>query len=476
MTAGEFRLLMAAHVGIEKPWSAAVICFMPDYGHAQPLLKIADVLADAGFDIKCYLADECSPLMNRFKFDFAFFENTSLSEQKKILAKITARGLFSFNYTAQYYLTYPNIIGVAGRSAQRLKRLLSEQRPDVIICDDFLIGELFVRIAACLEVPLITNSLDGSLVYNQRNFVRTFGVTTASATLQHLVEIALAVSRKCGSIYYRLRYFRSWLKARANKRAAKVAFESAFPVAVGASATVERIVVGTAAIERDRLGGLIRTVGADLREFSPINFRSRLPVPEELREWLERDHERPIVYVSFGSAAELDVPFATAVYEGLRNVPARVLWSLPTNHQLLLSQLPAAKNIRLESFVPQAEILEIPAVRCFITQAGPHSVQEALFGGTPMLCIPFIVGQGYNSSIVEHLGVGRRFWQREVSPESISAAVKDILTNATYLENAREIRDDFIRKEGGAAIFQYITEVVRSFRRNHAAAGKCIAL
>ena len=169
----------------------------------------------------------------------------------------------------------------------------------------------------------------------------------------------------------------------------------------------------------------------------------------------------PIVYVSFGSAVEFDRRFATAVYQGLANVPARILWSLPGKQKALLAECTPSDNIRLEDFVPQAEVLAEPAVRCFITQAGPNSVQEALLGGTPMLCIPFFADQGYNSATVERLRVGSKLWHRDVSARSIAAAVTDILTDETYRDAATEIQEQLLLRDGGELIARHIAEVVR---------------
>jgi MGT family glycosyltransferase len=183
-----------------------------------------------------------------------------------------------------------------------------------------------------------------------------------------------------------------------------------------------------------------------------------------LRQWIESD-PRPVVYVSFGSAVEFDRNFATAVHEGLRSSPARVLWSLPASQQALLAHARLAENIRIESYVPQAEVLALPSVRCFITQAGPSSVQEALLGATPMLCIPFFADQGYNSATVEHLGVGRKLWHRAVSARSVREAVTAILENARYHEAVRDIQQHMLRHDGGELVTRHIADVVKRGRQ-----------
>ena len=435
-----------------KSYSAAIICFEPDYGHLQPLLKIGDALAEAGFNIKCYLADECAPLMSKFQFDFILFENAHLSEHKRIVVKLFSRGLFINRFCTylHYLLYYANVFDVAARAAPTLRLQLFDQRPDVIICDPHRVGEWCSRIAASFNVPLIINKADGSLQYNQRVFVQIWGITALPRVVQRLIELTGVAFEKLCRVYCRLRYMSTWLKVRAAKRACARAFETAFPVAPQVSPRVHRIVVGTAPLERERFGKLIKTEGADWREFYPIRLRSSSLLSPDIREWIGYAEEAAIVVVSFGSAVQIDRIFAAAIYEGLSKVSARILWILSENQRGFLKSLSSkADNIKIVPFVPQAEVLELATVRCFVTQAGPSSVQESLLAGTPMLCIPFFSDQGYNSSIVEHLGVGRRLWRREVSSETIYTAVQDILTNGEYLKASLKLRDDLLRKEGG---------------------------
>jgi UDP:flavonoid glycosyltransferase YjiC (YdhE family) len=446
----------------ERAGSVAVVCFLPDYGHLQPLLKIADALAGAGFEIKCYVPEECAPLMRRFHFDCVFLPKAQLAEPKRRLARIFGRGLL-FNAVCSYVhylLYYPRIAEAAGGFAQQLNRQLIAQRPDVVLCDGHFFGDWCVRIANSLGVPLIINSLDGSLAYNQRPFVQIYGATAASSRVQGAVETAAAGLKKLCAHYYRLRFLPTWIRLRATRRTARAALDAAFPLAPGAPAMeIERLVVGTATVEREHLDGVIRINGADRPEFPPLAFRSRANVPDELSRWIARE-ESPVVYVSFGSAVEFDRRFAAAVYEGLRGVPARVLWSLPASQKALLSGLPHAGSIRLENFVPQAEVLAIEQVRCFVTQAGPSSVQEA-----PMLCVPFFADQGYNSATVERLGVGRKLWRGAVTAPALCAAVSEILANDSYRDAAAGIKGQLLRHDGGELVVRHIAEVVRRSRR-----------
>jgi UDP:flavonoid glycosyltransferase YjiC (YdhE family) len=56
--------------------------------------------------------------------------------------------------------------------------------------------------------------------------------------------------------------------------------------------------------------------------------------------------------------------------------------------------IPAVENhVRIEDFVPQAQILAHPKVRVFMSHCGQNSIQEAIWTETPVLALPFMGDQ-----------------------------------------------------------------------------------
>ncbi len=389
--------------------SAAIACFIPDYGHLQPLLRIADALGQQGYSVRCYVPEECAPLIQRLPVQATYLDPMDLTQAKSAMAEAFARSVFFNRYSGDapsnvYF--FPEIMAAAGRSAERVRAQLIAQRPDVVIADEKVFVDWYGRMAAAVGAPLIVNNCLGSLAYAQNAYVGTYGITNVPPAAQKAVELAGSAFYHAYRVGYRLGRIRDSREAFVKKREARQAFDAVFPTPIAPDRVLGPISIGSARIETDRLSGMLGAIERTRPVFNPIGFRSRATIPEDLRAWLDAPSSAPVVYVSFGSIVELNQPFVAAVHGGLQRIRARALWRIPSDQRPLLASLPPCETIRIETFVPQPEVLEHPAVRCFLTQGGAWSVQEAWLAGTPMVVIPFFADQPYNASLVQQLGVG----------------------------------------------------------------------
>nr|CAD2199541.1 unnamed protein product [Meloidogyne enterolobii] len=98
----------------------------------------------------------------------------------------------------------------------------------------------------------------------------------------------------------------------------------------------------------------------------------------------------------------------------------------------------------------QNEILSHPDTRVFISHCEQNCVNEAIYAGVPIICIPLTGEQMYIASTVEQKGIGKYL---DFSDENLIFALKEALNqifydnetkltfNSEYTENAKNMRN-----------------------------------
>ncbi|CAM3406318.1 glycosyltransferase [Kibdelosporangium persicum] len=106
----------------------------------------------------------------------------------------------------------------------------------------------------------------------------------------------------------------------------------------------------------------------------------------DIMGWVEQ--HRSIVYLGFGAMNRPTRRQIEAILTAAGNLAPdhHVLWSLPkSQHRLLPTKIPA--NVRIETWVPQVDVLAHPHVRVFMSQGG-NGTHHGLYFGKPLLLMP----------------------------------------------------------------------------------------
>ncbi len=101
---------------------------------------------------------------------------------------------------------------------------------------------------------------------------------------------------------------------------------------------------------------------------------------------------------------------------------------------------PQPPNVVIERFVSQDLLL--PHVSAVVTHAGSGSTLAALSHGVPMLMLPRAGDQYENSHACASAGVARMLTPDVVTPDLLAVELRTILSEASYTERARAIRDE----------------------------------
>ncbi|ONI34908.1 hypothetical protein PRUPE_1G505200 [Prunus persica] len=133
-----------------------------------------------------------------------------------------------------------------------------------------------------------------------------------------------------------------------------------------------------------------------------INFFK--PNNDTCIKWLDSKEASTVVYVSFGSIANLGEKQMEEIALGLKRSKTSFLWvvreseiqKLPSNFEEQTSEKGLVVN-----WCPQLQVLAHRAIGCFMTHCGWNSTLEALSLGVPMVAMPQWTDQLTNAKFVE---------------------------------------------------------------------------
>lgn len=97
------------------------------------------------------------------------------------------------------------------------------------------------------------------------------------------------------------------------------------------------------------------------------------------------------------------------------------------------------KNIHVQDWYPQLELLCHPNIKFFITHGGLMSMQEAAHCGTPVLGIPVFPDQILSMSNYISKGAGLSLTYDEIYAEQLEEASQQLLINKSYSAAAKKL-------------------------------------
>ncbi|KAL3725855.1 hypothetical protein ACJRO7_030831 [Eucalyptus globulus] len=175
------------------------------------------------------------------------------------------------------------------------------------------------------------------------------------------------------------------------------------------------------------VNGPVYTIGPLIRPVRPAGLA------KELLEWLDKQPNESVMFVSFGSGGTMSAEQLVELAWGLELSQQRFIWVLrkPIAKSLdgsffdvgkgcggdeLLSFLPygfmeCTRNVGLivPSWAPQVDILSHPSVGGFLSHCGWNSTLESIVNGVPMIAWPLYAEQRLNATLLaEEIGVAIR--------------------------------------------------------------------
>lgn len=162
------------------------------------------------------------------------------------------------------------------------------------------------------------------------------------------------------------------------------------------------------------------------------------------------------VYVTEGTV-HLEPRILKAAAQGLANLPMQVIMTTGRHRDIAsldLGPRPLAPNIRVEQFVPIADLL--PRVRAVVTTGGPSTVMGGLSLGNPLVVVPSDWDHPETAWRVQEAGAGIYLKPQECTPEKLRAAVEQVLREPSYQRNAQQLAAALQRGGGPARAAELI--------------------
>jgi MGT family glycosyltransferase len=199
----------------------------------------------------------------------------------------------------------------------------------------------------------------------------------------------------------------------------------------------------------------------------PENFRfigpSGVPTLQNFRKphwWSVIENNLPVVLINQGTVAKnLDDLIKPAI-EALKDESLVVL-AVPVREGEI-QNLP--ENTHTEPFIPFGNIL--PFVDIMITNGGFGGTQNALAHGIPLVMAGATEDKMEVAARVEYTGAGINIRKNKPLPGDIKKAVKKIISNSSFKQNAMELKAEYAKYNAPVRAVDLIEELIEKQMSN----------
>ncbi|AUV65294.1 EGT [Alphabaculovirus myunipunctae] len=207
-----------------------------------------------------------------------------------------------------------------------------------------------------------------------------------------------------------------------------------------------------------------RPVPPNVQYLGGLHLAHKRPKPlfGMVREFLD-NATAGAIYVSFGSGIDTDAidgEFVEMLLRTFEALPFAVLWKYDGR----LDRMP--RNVFVQSWFEQYDLLHHDNVRAFVTQGGVQSTDEAIEALVPMVGMPMMGDQSFNTNKYFELGIGRVVDTVNVNARELVDAITDVAMNQKYRKRLVELRH-LIRNQAMSPLHKAIWYTEHVIKNQH---------
>jgi MGT family glycosyltransferase len=166
---------------------------------------------------------------------------------------------------------------------------------------------------------------------------------------------------------------------------------------------------------------------------------------ETLPAWVAALPTQPTVHATLGTLFNQTPGLYAAIIAALRDEPVNLVVAVGRDQEPAAFG-PQPPNVRIERFIPHTALL--PHCDLVVTHGGYGTLMATLRQGLPVVVLPIMGDQPRNAQRCADLGAGRVVGPEDRIPEAIRAAVRAVLTDPAYRQNAGRLRDELAALPG----------------------------
>ncbi|KAI5079792.1 hypothetical protein GOP47_0005271 [Adiantum capillus-veneris] len=204
-----------------------------------------------------------------------------------------------------------------------------------------------------------------------------------------------------------------------------------------------------------------------------------LPKVEKWEQWLDKQEAKSVIYIAFGSVANLTEKEVKAIAGGLELAESKFIWALREGLvEGMDDPFPVGFRERAEQegrglvvpWVSQRRLLDHAAIAAFLTHSGWGSSMESIHAGVPVLSWPLYGDQCLNCKLITEIwragvkvGSGLIYDRRSLlSPQHVASSISTLFSSPEYRHNIKKLQDlAFQACAPGGSSYENFFEFVR---------------